>query len=132
MVKFDTGSLNAEELEAILNSIPIDVSFVDKDDVVRYFNKPEGRIFPRTKAVLGLNVRNCHPKKSLAKVERILRDFKGGKKDSAEFWINMKGRMIHIRYFAVRGERGGYLGCLEVTQDITEIQKLKGEKRLLD
>jgi len=132
MVKFDTGVLSKEEIESMLNTLPVDVTFVDKDDTVRYFSQPaKGRIFPRTKAVIGLNVRNCHPKKSLHKVEQILRDFKSKKRDSAEFWIKVKNRLIYIRYFAVRGKGGGYLGCLEVTQDITAIQKIRGEKRLL-
>ena len=126
-----TGELNKEILDALLNTLPVEISFVDKDDTVRYFNKNGDRIFPRPPAVLGRKVQDCHPKKSLHKVNQILDDFKSKRRDSAEFWIDLDNRKIYIRYFAVRGRNGNYLGCLEVTQDITEIQKIKGEKRLL-
>jgi len=109
----------------------VDISFVDKDDSVRYFNDPGERIFVRTKAVLGRKVQDCHPRKSLHVVQKILDDFRSGKRNVAEFWINLKGRFVHIRYFPVRGKDGKYLGTLEVTQDVTDIRKLKGEKRLL-
>lgn len=129
---FDTGSLSREELEALLDSLPVDITFVDKEDTVRYFNRFEDRIFKRPKAVIGRKVQLCHPKKSLHKVEQILSDFKNKKRDVAEFWINLNGRLIYIRYFAVRDRNGDYLGCLEVTQDITDIKRIEGEKRLLD
>ncbi|MEM3492738.1 MAG: DUF438 domain-containing protein [Thermoplasmata archaeon] len=131
-VPLDTGKLSVEELEAILNSLPVDISFVDREDTVRYYNDTKERIFPRTKAVIGRKVQNCHPQKSLEKVNTILNDFRAGKREKAEFWINLKGRQIYIRYFPVRNKKGEYLGCLEVTQDITEIKKIEGEKRLLD
>ena len=131
-VSLETGSLSLQELEAILNTPPVDITFVDKDDTVRYFNQSRDRIFLRTKAVIGRKVQNCHPKKSLHIVNKILEDFKSGKRDSADFWINKGGRLIYIRYFAVRGKNGEYLGCLEVTQDVTEIKKLEGEKRIYD
>ncbi|MEM3524470.1 MAG: DUF438 domain-containing protein [Thermoplasmata archaeon] len=131
-VPLDTGKLSVEELDAILNALPVDISFVDKEDTVRYYNDTKDRIFPRTKAVIGRKVQNCHPQKSLEKVNAIINDFKAGKRDKAEFWINLKGRQIYIRYFPVRNKQGEYLGCLEVTQDITEIKKIEGEKRLLD
>lgn len=128
---FETGSLHPEQLEAILNALPVDITFVDKDDRVRYFNQAKDRIFPRTKAVIGREVQNCHPKKSLHAVTRILEDFRAGRKDSARFWIDMEGRLIHIQYFPVRGPEGEYIGCLEVTQDITDVKGIEGEKRLL-
>jgi hypothetical protein len=128
-ISLPTGSLSLKELESLLDGLPVDVTLVDSHDTVRYFNRLGKRIFPRTAAVIGRKVQQCHPEKSLAKVEEILRDFKAGKRDSAEFWINLHGRMIHIRYFALRNP--GYLGCLEVSQEVTEIRKLKGEKRLL-
>jgi len=131
-LKFETGSLSKEEVEAILDSLPIDISFVDKNDTVKYFNKAEKRIFVRTKAVIGRKVQMCHPEKSVHIVNKIMDAFKKGKKDSAEFWITMSGRLVHIRYFAVRGKNGEYLGTMEVTQDLTNIKKLEGEKRLLD
>ena len=130
-VSFETGALSGEELEALLNNLPVDVTFVDKDDTVRYFSQSKDRIFPRAKAIIGLKVQNCHPQKSVHVVNQILEDFKSGKQDVAQFWINMKGRLIYIRYFAVR-KGGDYLGCLEVTQDIADIKKIEGEKRLLE
>ena len=126
-----TGEIRKEVLAAVLDALPVEISFVDENDTVRYFNKNGDRIFPRPPAVIGRKVQDCHPKKSLHKVNQILDDFKNNKRSSAEFWINLKGRKIYIRYFAVRGKDGKYLGCLEVSQDITEIQKIKGEKRLL-
>jgi len=99
---------------------------------VKYFNKAEERTFVRTKAIIGRKVQLCHPQKSIHIVNRILEAFKTGEKDVAEFWINLKNRLIHIRYFAVRNKDGEYLGTLEVTQDITEIKKIEGERRLLD
>jgi PAS domain S-box-containing protein len=131
-LQFDTGNLTKEEIEAILNTLPIDITFVDKDDTVRFFNKAEKRIFVRTKAILGRKVQLCHPQKSIHIVNRILEAFKKGEKDVAEFWINKDGRLIYIRYFAVRDKNGKYLGTLEVTQDITDLKKIEGEKRLLD
>lgn len=127
---FETGVFRKEELEILLNTLPIDITFVDKEDTVRYFSQSTERIFPRTKAVIGRKVQLCHPKASLHKVEQILNDFKNNKRDVAEFWINLKERLIYIRYFAVR-KNGEYLGTLEVTQDITDIKKIEGEKRLL-
>ncbi|MBL7183241.1 MAG: DUF438 domain-containing protein [Anaerolineae bacterium] len=131
-VTFETGSLSREELEVILNALPVDITFVDKEDAVRYFNQSEERIFPRTRAVLGRKVQQCHPQKSLHVVNRIVEDFRAGRRDVAEFWIDLQGRFVHIRYFPVRDKDGEYLGTLEVTQDVTDIKKLEGEKRLLD
>jgi hypothetical protein len=126
-----TGNIGKEVLDAVLNALPVEISFVDENDTVRYFNKNGDRIFPRPPAVIGRKVQDCHPKKSLHKVNQILDDFKNNKRSSAEFWIDLKNRKIYIRYFAVRDKNGKYLGCLEVSQDITDIQKIKGEKRLL-
>ena len=131
-LQFEAGSLSKGEIDAILETLPVDITFVDREDRVKYFNKAGKRIFVRTKAVLGRKVQLCHPKKSIHIVNMILEAFRRGEKDSAEFWINMKDRLIYIRYFAVRNRDGEYLGTLEVTQDITEIKKIKGEKRLLD
>jgi PAS domain S-box-containing protein len=125
-------SLNIETLEALFNALPVEVSFVDENDQVRYFSKNGNRIFPRSKGILGLKVQKCHPEKSLQKVLQILEAFKSGKRDTAEFWINLEGRLIYIRYFCVRDKQNKYLGTLEVTQDITDIKKIKGERRLLD
>jgi len=124
-------NLSKEQLEAILESLPVDITFVDSDDAVRYYNRDGKRIFVRTPAVIGRKVQNCHPPKSLAPVNQILSEFKNGKRDVAEFWIQVKDRMVFIRYFPVRNRDGKYLGCLEVSEDITGIKKLEGEKRLL-
>ena len=132
VLQFETGSLSKEEIEAILNALPVDISFVDANDTVKYFNKAEKRIFVRTKAVIGRKVQLCHPQKSVHIVNKILEAFKTGKKDVAEFWIAMDNRLIHIRYFAVRDKNGKYLGTMEVTQDLTDIKKIEGQKRLLD
>ncbi len=126
-----TGRLSREEVQLIFDMLPVDITFVGKDDDVRYFNKLESRIFKRAPSVIGLKVQNCHPKKSIDKVQQILDEFRAGKREVAEFWINLKGRMVHIRYFPIYDSRGEYTGCLEVTQDITDIKKIKGEKRLL-
>ncbi|MCX5800325.1 MAG: DUF438 domain-containing protein [Candidatus Eisenbacteria bacterium] len=130
-IQLETGSLPAEAIQPFLNTLPVDVTFVDDKDTVRYFNEPEHRIFPRTKAVIGRSVQQCHPQSSVHVVNQLVSDFKSGLKDVAEFWINQGGRVIYIRYFAVRDQKKKYLGCLEVAQDVTEIQNLKGEKRLL-
>jgi DUF438 domain-containing protein len=130
-LSFETGNLSGEQIEIILNTLPVDVTFVDKDDTVRYFSQSKDRIFPRAKAIIGLKVQQCHPQKSVHVVNRILNDFRSGQKDVAQFWINLNGRLVHIRYFAVR-QADNYLGCLEVTQDITDIKKIEGEKRLLE
>ncbi len=130
-IVFETGSFSKEDLETLLNTLPVDITFVDKEDTVRYFSQAKERIFPRTKAVIGRKVQQCHPQKSLHVVNKILEDFKNNKRDLAEFWINLNNRLIYIRYFPVRNKSGDYLGCLEVTQDITDIKKIKGEKRLL-
>ena len=126
-----TGSFTLDELESILNTLPVDITFVDKNNKVKYFSMTKDRIFVRTKAVIGRSVQNCHPQKSVHIVNKIVEEFKSGKRDSAEFWINLNERLIYIRYFAVRKD-GEYLGTIEVTQDITDIKKIEGEKRLLD
>ena len=125
-------NLNREQLEGILEAIPVEISFVDENDLVRFWNKHETRIFRRPVSVVGKSVQNCHPKRSVDKVNQILSDFKSGKRNSAEFWINLEERKVYIRYFAVRDKAGRYLGTLEATQDITEIKRIEGEKRLLE
>ncbi|MEN3008138.1 DUF438 domain-containing protein [Pseudothermotoga sp.] len=131
-IVFDTGKLSLNELEAILNTLPIDITFVDSENKVKYFSKSKDRIFVRTKSVIGRDVRNCHPPQSVDKVMQIIEWFRKGEKDEVDFWINFKGKLVYIRYFAVRDRNGKYLGTLEVTQDITQIKKLEGEKRLAD
>ena len=127
-----SGSFSIEELTYLLNTLPIDITFVDKNDEVRYFSEGKERIFLRTRDVIGRKVQNCHPPKSVHIVEKILRDFKSGKRDNADFWIKLGEKYVLIRYFAVRNEKGEYIGTLEVTQDIAPIQKITGEKRIYD
>ncbi len=130
-VRFGTGTLPLEALEAILNTLPVDITFVDRDDRVRYFNDMADRVFPRARAVLGRTVQHCHPQKSVHVVNNILEGFRQGNDEPAEFWLEMRGKFIHIRYYPVRDGEGRYLGCLEVMQDVTGIRALTGEKRLL-
>ena len=125
-------NLSREQLEGILEVIPVEISFVDENDLVKLWNKHETRIFKRPISVIGKSVQNCHPKQSVDKVNQILSDFKSGRQDSAAFWINLGDRRVYIRYFAVRDKAGRYLGTLEATQDITGIKKIEGEKRLLE
>ena len=132
ILQFETGSLTKDQLDSLINALPVDITFIDENDTVRYFNKPEKRFFVRTKAVIGRKVHMCHPQKSLNVVTTILDSFKTGKKDVAEFWITLNDRLIHIRFFAVRDSNGKYMGTMEVVQDITKIKKIEGERRLLD
>ena len=125
-------TISTETLEAIFDTLPVDLTFVDDTDTVKYYSKGDERIFKRTPAVIGRKVQNCHPQQSLHKVNQVLSDLKAGRRNVAEFWVDLKGRKIYIRYFAVRDKAGKYLGVLEVTQDITDIQKITSEKRLLD
>jgi DUF438 domain-containing protein len=126
-----TGSFALEELIGMLSTLPFDLTFVDKDDTVRYFSPGKDRIFDRSRAILGRKVQYCHPPKSVHIVNQIVKDFKGGKQDRARFWIDMRGRLIYICYYAVRDAKSEYLGTLEVTQDLTEVRALEGERRLL-
>jgi len=130
-VQLPSGSMTPEELTVILNTIPFDLTFVDKDDTVRYFTQGRERIFDRNRAIIGRKVQMCHPPSSVHVVEKILADFKSGKETRAPFWINLKGRFIHIEYFALRDKDGNYLGTLEVSQDLTDKRALNGEQRLL-
>lgn len=125
--------LEREVLASILNALPVELSFIDHEDRVRYFSHEHGeKIFGRTRGAIGMAVQNCHPQKSLHLVNQILADFRAGVRDGAEFWIDIGERKVHVRYWPVRGEDGRYLGTLETVQDVTAIQKLTGEKRLLD
>jgi uncharacterized protein len=131
VITLPTGVLKTEELVGMLNTLPFDITFVDKNDVVKYFSQSEERIFPRTKAVIGRNVSNCHPPASVHIVEQIVEDLRSGKKSHEDFWIKMGDNYILIRYYAVKDEKGEFLGVLEVTQNIKPIQEITGEKRLV-
>jgi uncharacterized protein len=130
-VQLHSGSFTPEELLAVLNTLPIDITFVDKNDKVKYFSQGKERIFDRNRAILGRDVRMCHPPSSVHVVEQIIGDFKSGKADSAPFWIRMHDKFIHIEYFALRNEQGEYLGTLEVSQELSEKRALQGEQRIL-
>jgi uncharacterized protein len=130
-IQLPSGGFTAEELLAILNTVPVDMTFVDRNDKVKYFTQGAERIFQRNRAILNRDVRHCHPPASAHIVDKILEDFKSGKQDRAPFWINMKGKFIHIEYFALRNEKGEYLGTLEVSQDLTDYRALEGEQRIL-
>lgn len=132
VAKLETGMLTLEQIKLIFNHLPVDITFIDENDEVKFFSSPKERIFIRTKSVIGRKVQNCHPHKSLHMVEEILADFKSGKRDHADFWINLKEKLIYIRYFAVRNAKREYMGTIEVTEDITDIKSIEGEKRLLE
>jgi len=131
LVRLPSGSFSTEELLAILNTLPVDITFVDRNDKVKYFSQGSHRIFTRNRAILNRDVRLCHPPGSVHIVEKILDDFKSGRENYAPFWIQMKGRFIHIAYYALRNEHNQYIGTLEVSQDLTELRKLEGERRIL-
>lgn len=131
-INLETGNLTVEQIKLLFNHLPVDITYVDENDKVVYFSSPKKRIFPRSKAVIGRDVHNCHPHESVHVVEQIVKAFRNGRKDVASFWINMKGQQLLIQYFPVRDEAGKYRGVVEVSQEIAEIRQLQGEKRLLD
>jgi hypothetical protein len=132
------GKMNEDVLEAVLETLPVEFSVLDRDDNVLAWNKHKTRIFRRPEGVVGRNVRKCHPQKSLAKVEQILNEMKAGEREKATFWIDLplgkdnKKHKILIQYFALKDKKGRYIGCLEASQDISDIQKIEGERRLLE
>jgi DUF438 domain-containing protein len=130
-IMLSTGSFNPDDLEALFSTLPIDITFVDKDDKVKFFSHGPDRVFARNRAIIGRDVRMCHPPSSVHVVEQILDDFRNNRENSAAFWINMQGRFIYIEYFALRDKEGKYLGTVEFTQDLTQLRKLEGEQRLL-
>lgn len=131
-VDLETGHLSAEQIRLIFNHLPVDITYVDENNKVKFFSTPEKRIFRRTNSIIGRDIRNCHPHESVHVVEQIVEAFRNGTKDKASFWIQMKDEFILIQYFAIRDEQGNYKGVAEVSQEITEIRNIQGEKRLLD
>ena len=131
-VALDTGALTPEQVNLMLKALPVDITYVDENDRVAFYSAGKHRVFPRSSGIIGREVKRCHPPTSVHIVENILHSFKNKEKDDAEFWINMGGKMIHIRYYPMFDDEGNYKGTMEVTQDITEIQKLKGDRVLLD
>ena len=130
--KMNEGLLSIEQINLMLQAIPFDLTYVDEHDRVRFYNRGEERVFPRSAGVIGREVKFCHPPKSVDTVLEILEEFRAGRQNEAEFWINFKGKTIHIRYFAVRDSEKNYRGVIEVSQDVTEIKKIEGERRLLN
>ncbi|MBE0659830.1 MAG: DUF438 domain-containing protein [Bryobacteraceae bacterium] len=131
-VELPTGTLALKQMIALFNTLPVDITFVDASDRVAFFSEGPDRVFARSRAIIGRKVQHCHPPKSVDTVERIVGDFRAGRQDVAEFWIQLHGKFVHIRYFALRSEEGEYLGTLEVTQDLTRLRALEGERRLLE
>ncbi|GAP21504.1 PAS domain-containing protein [Leptolinea tardivitalis] len=137
LIPLQVGALTVEQIAAIFTHLPVDITFVDEGNDVRFYSGGKSRVFERTPDIIGRNVLNCHSPDSVQIVFKILEDFRARTRDTAEFWIQTKpgdneNRFIHIRYYAVRDPGGKFLGTLEVTQDVTEIQKLTGERKLLD
>jgi len=132
MSHFDEGYLSPEQVNFIFKFLPVDITYVDENDRVIFYNRGEERVFPRSPGIIGREVRFCHPPKSVDQVLRILEEFKKGTQDVADFWIDFKDRFIHIRYFAIRDDEKKYRGVIEMSQDVTEIRSLEGSKRLLD
>ena len=130
-IQLPSGSFTAKEIKVILNTVPFDMTFVDKDDKVKYFTQGKERIFARSRSIINRDVRLCHPPGSVHIIEKILDDFKSGKASHAPFWIQMHGKFIYIEYFALKDENGEYLGTLEVSQDLSNARKLEGEQRIL-
>jgi DUF438 domain-containing protein len=131
-IKFDTGVLTPKEISLIFNHLPVDITFVDKEGIVKYFSANKERIFVRARSIIGRKVENCHPPESVAIVEKLVEDFVSGKKDSEDFWLHMGDKYVYIRYIAVRDEKGEFAGVVEVTQDINPFQAISGEKRIAD
>lgn len=129
---YDEGYMNVEQVNLLLKTMPLDLTYVDENDKVIFYNRGEERVFPRSAGIIGREVKFCHPPKSVGTVLKILEEFKKGTKNEASFWINFKGRLIYIRYFAVRDKQKNYKGVIEMSQDITDIKEIEGEQRLLD
>lgn len=132
LIDLGTGKLSPDQIKQLFNHLPVDITYVDENDRVQYFSTPKKRIFPRTAAIIGREVSNCHPPESVHVVEQIVQSFRNGEKDKADFWIKIKGELVLIQYFAVRDESNNYRGVIEVSQEISAIKALEGEKRLLD
>lgn len=128
----ETGNMTLEQVLLVFNHLPVDITVVDENDKVLFFNKPKERYFPRSPAIVGRSVNNCHPPESVHIVEEIVETFKKGERDTAMFWIELRGHFILIQYFALRTEKGEYRGVMEVSQDATDIRKLEGQRRLLN
>ena len=131
-IRLNEGWLLEDQLNLMLQFMPVDITYVDENDIVLFYNRGDNRVFPRSAGIIGREVKFCHPPKSVDQVLMILREFKAGRRDEAEFWIEFKGKFIHIQYFAIRDDEGTYKGVIEMSQDVTHIRNLKGQQRLLD
>ena len=131
-IRLNEGYMLEEQLNLMLQFMPVDLTYVDENDIVIFYNRGENRVFPRSAGIIGREVKFCHPPKSVDQVLMILQEFKAGRQDEAEFWIEFKGKFIHIQYFAIRDDEGNYKGVIEMSQDVTHIRYLKGQQRLLD
>ena len=129
---YDEGYMTVEQVNLLFKTLPIDLTYVDENDKVIFYNRGEERVFPRSAGIIGREVRFCHPPKSVDTVLKILEAFRKGEQNEASFWINYKDRLIYIRYFAVRNSEKEYKGVIEMSQDITDIKQVDGEKRLLE
>ena len=129
---YDEGYMTVEQVNLLLKTLPIDITFVDEHDRVIFYNRGEERVFPRSAGIIGREVKFCHPPKSVGTVLKIVENFKAGTQNEANFWFNYRGRLIYVRYFAVRDKDKNYKGVIEMSQDITDIQKIEGERRLLE
>ncbi|WP_282125745.1 DUF438 domain-containing protein [Marinifilum flexuosum] len=132
LLNFDTGLMTLDQAMMLLNHLPVDITMIDENDRVRFFSNPKDRFFTRSKAIIGRTVQNCHPPESVHIVDELLKAFRSGAKDSEPFWIQMQDRFILIQYFALRDDEGNYKGCIEVSQDLTDLKNLEGEKRLME
>jgi len=130
-IQAENSEITVDQALAIFNYLPVDITFVDENDTVKFYSNPKDRIFPRSPAIIGRKVQNCHPPESVHVVEDIVNAFRKGERDVAQFWLELNGKFLLIQYFAIRDNAGKYGGVLEVSQDVTEIRKLKGERRLL-
>jgi len=131
-IRLNEGWLLEEQINFMLQFMPVDLTYVDENDIVVFYNRGENRVFPRSAGIIGREVKFCHPPKSVDQVLKILEEFKAGRQDKAEFWIEFKGKFIHIQYFAIRDDKDNYKGVIEMSQDVTHIRSLKGQQRLLD
>ncbi len=131
-INLEVGNITPEQINLIFKYLPFDITYVDEFDEVRYYNKGEDRVFPRSPGIIGRQVKYCHPPKSVHIVEKIVDSFKKGERNEADFWINFHNKFVRIQYFAVRDNNGNYKGVIEITQDATSVRSLKGEQRLLD
>lgn len=129
---YDEGYLTIEQVNLLLKTLPIDITFVDENDKVIFYNRGEERVFPRSAGIIGREVKFCHPPKSVGTVLKIVEAFRNGTQNEANFWFNYRGRLIYVRYFAVRDAQKNYRGVIEMSQDITDIKTIEGERRLLE